>query len=126
MLSFKLNSFIKFCIIGVFNTGLNYSVFYLLTLLKCPTLLAGSIGFISGAVSGFILNRRFTFSSQVDFASGMGKYLLIQALGLTVHFMVQYFCLFVLLFPKLLSQLPGIVFTTFINYFLSKKFVFKS
>ncbi len=120
----KANSFIKFCLIGLFNTGLNYLVFYLLISMKFNPLLAGSMGFLSGAVTGFILNRRYTFASDISFFLGFKKYFILQLVCLSVHFCVQFFFLYVLLFPKLFSQIPGIFFTSLLNYFLSRKYVF--
>lgn len=120
----KSSRFIKFCLVGVLNTGLNYSVFYILLALQGNALLAGSIGFTAGAVLGFILNRKYTFSSNITFGTGMKKYLLVQLVCLCLHFMVQSFFLYILFFPKDISQIPSIFATAFLNYYLSNKLIF--
>ena len=48
----------KFIMVGVLNTVINYGVFILLFIaFNLIYFVAGAIGFLSGSVSGFFLNR---------------------------------------------------------------------
>lgn len=119
--------FLKFLAIGVINTTINYFLFALLYLtLDWHYLISGTIGFLSGAVSGYILNRRISFKSKVKFTKGGIKYLLIQIICLALHVSIQYFSVSILGIMEIYSQIIGIVFTTFLNFFLINKFVFSS
>ena len=48
-------------IVGVSNTLIALAIFTVLTAVGVPYLLASAIGFVVGAVNGFLLNRRWTF-----------------------------------------------------------------
>ena len=58
--------FVKFGIVGVSNTLLAFAVYTLLLKVFGVWYVAASgIGFAVGAVNGFLLNRRWTFSEHV-------------------------------------------------------------
>ena len=119
--------FLSFCCVGLFNTLVNYGVFFLMMHgLHWHYLAAGVSGFLSGAVTGFFLNRGLTFKSDVAYGRGFAAYLLLQILCLGVHCWIQFLSVRLFDMPPTGSQLPGIVVTTFLNYGLSKRFVFTS
>ena len=117
--------FCKFVIVGIVNTIINYGIFILL-LRKVDIIyfIAGAIGFLSGSVSGFFLNRFWTFKCNVPIGTGYSKYFIIQLLCLGAHVITQISVTEILGVPELISQLVGITVTTFMNYFLSRKIVF--
>ena len=116
----------KFVIVGVLNTTINYGIFVLLFLaLNLVYYAAGAIGFLSGAVSGFFLNRLWTFKSKVPIAEGFIKYFIIQLFCLGVHIATQIGVTELLGVPEIFSQLAGIAITTFMNFFISRAVVFK-
>ena len=68
----------KFIMVGVLNTVINYGVFILLFIaFNLIYFVAGAIGFLSGSVSGFFLNRLWTFKSKIPIARGFPKYFFI-------------------------------------------------
>jgi len=116
----------KFVIVGILNTAINYGVFVLLLIaLNLVYFVAGAIGFLSGAVSGFILNRLWTFKSNVPIAAGFLRYFIIQLFCLGAHITTQIGVAELLGVPEILSQLAGITITTFMNFFISRAIVFK-
>lgn len=117
--------FIKFLCVGSINTLLNYFVFFVLLKLGIDYRISGAIGFLSGAVCGFFLNRKITFNSTVNINKGLIKYLLVQVFCLGVHITVITIAAEIFNSPKELSQVFGIAVTTFLNYFMIKKLVFK-
>ena len=59
-------TFLKFAFIGFFATILNYTIFlFLLQVIGFYYLISSAIGYISGVILGFFLNRRYTFNSKV-------------------------------------------------------------
>jgi putative flippase GtrA len=119
------SEFSRFAVVGVINTIINYGVFIsFLSIFNVIFYLSGAIGFISGAISGFFLNRYWTFNSNVSLLHGSTKYFAIQILCLCIHIIVQLFVTKILMVQEVYSQIAGIAVTTFVNFVLSRKFVF--
>ena len=115
----------KFVIVGIMNTTINYGVFVLLLLaLNLVYFVAGAIGFLSGAISGYFLNRVWTFKSNVPIAAGFLKYFIIQLFCLGAHIATQIGVTEILGVPEIFFQLTGITVTTFMNFFISRAIVF--
>ena len=117
--------FLKFSLVGVLNTILNYFVFIIFLLyLNIEYWISGIIGFFSGAILGFFLNRSFTFSSNINKKNGLIKYLLIQIFCLSVHICIQIFSVEFFSVNKAFSQIVSIIITVFINFYLVKNLIF--
>ena len=118
--------FMKFCLVGLVNTAINYSFFLALyRLFGVPYTAAAVVGFMLGAFSGFFLNKNWTFRAH-DLAVGRGllMYLAAQVLSLGGHMSALLLCTEILGVMPELSNLFGIVVSTFINFSLSKFIVF--
>ena len=120
------SEFGKFIIIGILNTVINYGVFILLLFgLNLVYFIAGAMGFLSGAVSGYFLNRLWTFKSNVPIVTGFLKYIIIQIFCLGAHIITQIGVTEILGVHEVFSQMGGIAITTFMNFFISRAIVFK-
>ena len=118
--------FLRFVTVGILNTVINYSTFsFFLLLLKLNYIASGALGFMAGGVSGFILNRKWTFKSDISYKSGITKYFAIQVFCLGLHNLTQFIVTNIFGVPEIFSQFAGIFVTTFTNFFLIKKFIFK-
>jgi putative flippase GtrA len=71
----------RYCTVGVVNTLFSLAVDALLLAIGTPLLVASAIAFVAGAVSGYTLNRRWTFDAGGSAAAG-GIYLAVTAAGL--------------------------------------------
>lgn len=122
----KISSeFLKFAIVGILNTLINYGIFiFLLSILGVIYYVSGAIGFIAGAITGFILNRYWTFGSSVPIMIGSIKYFVVQLICLSIHMLIQISVTKYLQVPEVYSQLAGIAVTTIVNFVISRKFVF--
>lgn len=119
--------FFNFLIVGSFNTGLSYSLFLALYLgLHANYLIAGITSYACCAITGFLMNRYFTFKSQISILEGVIKYFLVQFICLLTHSSIIIIATEKLNINPLISQLLGISITLFINFFISRQFVFKS
>tara|TARA_B100000575_G_C23055196_1_gene607435 strand:+ start:814 stop:1206 length:393 start_codon:yes stop_codon:yes gene_type:complete len=126
-LSWIDKTFLKFCVVGLLNTSVNYLIFLVTIKITASSVyIAGALGFMSGAILGFVLNRRYSFKSNVSLVAGGATYLAIQLFCLLIHFLVQVASVNILEFEVEWTQLPGILVTTIVNYALSKQFVFKT
>jgi putative flippase GtrA len=78
--------FVKFGIVGVSNTLLTFAVYtLLLKVFGVWYLAASAIGFVVGAVNGFLLNRRWTFSGHVGDALTPVRWTVVQGCGLGIN-----------------------------------------
>ncbi|MBM6617081.1 GtrA family protein [Bacillus suaedaesalsae] len=74
----KTNTFIRFALVGVINTAIGLSViFLLLNVFQLSYWVSSSIGTAIGALFSFLLNRRFTFKSNISFQKGAPRFFLI-------------------------------------------------
>lgn len=121
-----MREFIRFCLVGISNTLINYGIFaILLRYLHVPYLWAGSMGFLAGAIWGFFLNRYFTFQSSAQTKRGLPIYLAINLFSLLINLAMQWLAVDFLAIAEIWSQLCGIVVTTFTNFILVKLLIFK-
>lgn len=74
----QTNSFFRFLLIGVVNTIIGLSImFILLNLLGWTYWLATFVGNCIGAGVSYVLNRSFTFNSNVPGSKGIPKFFLV-------------------------------------------------
>lgn len=72
--------FARFLVVGVGNTVLSFVVYRLLLALGTWYVLAAPLAFAAGAVSGYVFNRRWTFTAR-DSARARVVYVAVQAIG---------------------------------------------
>src|SRR5271169_6471720 len=78
--------FVKFGIVGVSNTLITFAVYtLLLKVFGVWYLGASAIGFLAGAVNGFLLNRRWTFRGNVGDALTPVRWVVVQGCGLVLN-----------------------------------------
>ena len=115
-----------FCIVGLLNNVINYSIFCIFLNLYIDYKVAGILGFLAGGISGFFLNRKFTFKSSLSVQKGIPLYFMVQIVSLIGHFITQWYVVEFLYFDQIYSQFSGIVTSTILNFTLLKLIVFKS
>src|SRR5271157_4480935 len=77
--------FVKFGIVGVSNTLLTLVTYtVLLKVFGVWYLAASGIGFVLGAINGFLLNRRWTFREHVGDALTPVRWGVVQTVGLGI------------------------------------------
>jgi putative flippase GtrA len=100
-----LVQFVKFGIVGISNTLITFSLYtLLLKVFGVWYLAAAAIGFVAGAVNGFLLNRRWTFSEHVGDALTPVRWMIVQSCGLGVNEGLLYLLVHDARLDKLLAQ----------------------
>lgn len=122
-----LKQFKKFIIFGGLSTIINYSVFYLLfTSFNLAYLFASSLGYIFGLIFGYILNRKYTFSStNTEKLKEFTSYLMIYLTSLFLSLNLLNLLVENLNFNPLLANIFAIALSTMTNFAGCKLFVFK-
>jgi putative flippase GtrA len=72
--------FARFLFVGAGNTVLSFVAYRLLLAVETPYVIAAPLGFLVGAVFGYVFNRRWTFAAQ-DTARARVVYIAVQLAG---------------------------------------------
>tara|TARA_B100000686_G_C16414148_1_gene773740 strand:- start:419 stop:724 length:306 start_codon:yes stop_codon:yes gene_type:complete len=96
----------------------------LLIYLQVYYLFASAFGFVLGAFSGYAINFFWTFKEKSLFMKKFYKYFIIQLMNLILTLILVFSITEFFLIEPVISQLIAIIFTTFVNFYLSSKFVF--
>jgi putative flippase GtrA len=121
-----LVQFVKFGIVGVSNTLLAFAIYTLL--LKgfgVWYLAASAIGFVVGAVNGFLLNRRWTFSGHVGDALTPVRWGVVQGCGLALNLGLLYLFVDGAGVEKLLGQAFATAIVTVITFLVNRAWTFR-
>jgi putative flippase GtrA len=118
--------FVKFGIVGVSNTLLAFAVYtLLLKVFGVWYLAASAIGFMVGAVNGFLLNRRWTFSGHVGDALTPVRWAVVQGCGLGLNEGLLYLWVAGVGLDKLVGQALAIVVVTTVTFFANRAWTFR-
>lgn len=120
-----INKFIKFGLVGVLNTLINWIIFSLLNFVGVYYIIANIIAYAVATVNSYIWNSKWVFKyNGKDKKETTVRFVILNLLGLALNTAILYFLVDMLLFNKL----AGLVITTaivmVINYLLNKIWVF--
>ncbi len=118
--------FLKFCLVGVLNTVVNYGVFAGLLAFHAHYLLASSAGFLAGVITSYGINRRWTFAvAQQASWPEASRFLLVNLAALGANAVAMYASVEWLRSPARLAWCIAIGVSLNVNFFGSKRWVFR-
>jgi putative flippase GtrA len=121
-----LVQFVKFGVVGVSNTLLAFTIYtVLLKVFGVWYLAASAIGFVLGAVNGFLLNRRWTFAGHVGDALTPVRWGIVQGCGLALNEGLLYLFVDDAGIEKLLSQAFATGIVTVITFLVNRAWTFR-
>jgi putative flippase GtrA len=119
--------FIKFGIVGISNTLLFFAVYtLLLEVFGVWYIAASAIGFVVGAVNGFLLNRAWTFSGHVGDALTPVRWAIVQGCGLALNEGLLYLCVDGLGLHKLIGQAIAIAIVVVVTFLANRAWTFRA
>jgi len=119
--------FLKFGIVGISNTLIALAVYtVLLKVLGVWYLAASAIGFALGAVNGFLLNRRWTFSDHVGDALTPVRWGIVQSCGLALNEGLLYVFVHDVRLDKLIAQLCATAIVTVLTFVANRAWTFRA
>lgn len=120
--------FFRFCLVGLVNFLVDFSIYFILTrLFGLPYLLAATISFAVAVTCSFFLNRRWTFSYQgANFSAVYFKFFLVNIGGLVLNLILMFVSVELVACPDLLAKFLASVVVAFFNFSLSKFWAFKN
>jgi putative flippase GtrA len=118
--------FAKFGIVGVSNTVLAFAIYtVLLKVFGVWYLAASAIGFVVGAINGFLLNRRWTFAGHVGDSLTPVRWGVVQGCGLALNEGLLYLFVDGAGIEKLLGQACATVIVTVLTFFVNRAWTFR-
>jgi putative flippase GtrA len=118
--------FVKFGIVGVSNTVLAFAIYtLLLKAFDVWYLAASAIGFVCGAVNGFLLNRRWTFAGHVGDSLTPVRWGVVQTCGLAVNEALLYAFVDGAGVEKLLGQALATAVVTVLTFAVNRAWTFR-
>jgi len=126
----KYEELIKYLIIGVLTTALNYTIFALLvSVVKMDLHASNLIAWLAGVIFAYITNKLFVFESKSFKFQVLSKEILsfgaARILSLLVEEVILYIFVDLLNMNKLIIKLIANVIVIIVNYVLSKFIIFK-
>ena len=127
------SSFFRFLLVGVGNTLLSMAVeFGLYNLGGVPPVLSSAVGYVTGAVMSFFLNRKFTFHSEEELGRSAVKFAInVAVLWTLTHPLLQPWLaerlqsVFVERWANNVALVVCMGLYTVLNYFGQRFFAFK-
>lgn len=127
------NSGLRFLLVGVFNTGLDFAILNVLVIIGLNDIASNLIATTCAMITSFILNKNFTFESKSNnYWREILLFFVFTAFGLWILQSIVIYLL-ALVMPKSLPSFIAInlkkILATIVsltwNYFTYKRFVFK-
>ncbi len=118
---------VKFIIIGIFGTAVNYGVFYTIyKFIGVNYTISSAIGFIAGVFAGFPFNKNWTFQSDKNTRKVIIPYFTIYLMSLGISIALLNIQVKLLNINPLIANVVCICVTTVTNFIGTKLFVFKN
>jgi putative flippase GtrA len=119
--------FIKFIIVGIWSTIVNYGIFYvLLDFVKMNYLLSSAVGFISGVFAGYELNKQWTYGIKEKVRKKvLVNYYFVYILSLILSLIFLKIAVGLIGIDARIANIFAIGITTCTNFLGTKLFVFK-
>ena len=129
MKKFLTKEIILYVIFGVLTTIVNFSVFYLLTLVGLNENFSNVISIILAVLFAYFTNRKFVFNSKAstfnEKIKEFYKFILGRAFTMLVEVVGFYLLFNILGIEKFISKILISIIIIILNFFVSKFFAFK-
>ena len=117
--------FLRFLLVGLFSTGLQYAVLIILVHVGIENVvLASSIGFGLSAIANYTLNRKYTFQAAVAHTRAFPKFAMVAATGLVINACLMWIGHSIVGMHYLLAQFCSTLGTLFWNFILNRNWTF--
>lgn len=118
--------FLKFAIVGVLSTIIDWGVFYILEKFSLYYLIAKIFSFSLAVINSYIWNRKWTFRSHnLNKTQEFSKFMLAALIGLGINTLIFYFAVSYLHLIYLYSLIIATAIVLSWNFTINKIWVFK-
>ena len=125
-LSDDLFRFIKFGLIGVLNTLINWILFILLNSLGVYYIISNVIAYSISTLNSYLWNSKWVFKYNEDNVKETSfKFIVLNIIGLTLNTIILYLLVDIVRLNKLIALVITTGIVMILNYFINKLWVFK-
>lgn len=117
---------LRFCLVGAMNTGVDFSIFALLTFWGFPLILAQTLSYSAGMLNSFLMNRTWTFKQTNHGTGQFIRFLILNLLTLSLTYGLLVGLHGQWQWPLLLSKIVATGLSLGINFVGSRLWVFSS
>ena len=122
----EISKFIKFGIVGILNTLINWTIFAILNFLGMYYIISNIIAYVIATINSYIWNSKWVFKYRgEDKKETTGKFILLNLFGLSLNTVILYLFVDLMRFNKLIALVITTIIVMIINYILNKVWVFK-
>jgi putative flippase GtrA len=115
---------VRFGLVGATNTALTLATYALVVALEGPVALAGAVGWVVGAVNGFVLNRAWTFSGAASGARTAARYAVVALAGSGLNAALVSIAVSEQHLPHVAGELAVLPPVTLLSFLLCRGWVF--
>ena len=122
-----VRQFIKFGLVGVSSTAIDWGVFYSLNhFFSVYYLIAKAISFVVSVINSYYWNRRWTFRSQNQRKMHeFGKFLVVSSVGLGLNTYIMYLAVSIFGLRYIYGLILATTIVVFWNFLANKFWTFK-
>lgn len=128
-MSKKINefiSFIKFGIVGISNTLVNWIIFFILNSIGVYYIISNIIAYIIATANSYFWNSKWVFKNKKENKMKTTlKFILLNIIGLILNSIILYVLVDLFNIDKMISLIIATGIIMIINYFINKLWVFK-
>lgn len=122
----KYGEFLKFNLVGLLNTLVDFLLFSLLTWTGVPYLISQCFSYAGGVANSYILNKNWTFGSRKPRGAGLLiRFLLVNGIALGLSLVLLYVFKAKLGMHSAPAKILVTAITMLVNYMGSKLWVFR-
>jgi putative flippase GtrA len=116
----------RYLLVGVSNTAITLAVYAVVVRAGVPAVAGSVLGFGAGAVSGFRVNRAWTFRSARRGPGAAARYLVVLLIGLALNAVGVAIAVGAAQLPKLAAEVAALPPVTATTFLLARYWVFGS
>lgn len=120
----RSTEFMKFCLVGAVNTGVDFTVFAVLSNLGVLLLVAQCVSYSCGVLNSFLLNRTWTFKRHGQSHGQLIRFVALNLGTLTITYGLLVYFHNSLAWPLLVCKLLATAASLGTNYVGSRLWIF--
>ena len=125
-LSEDLSRFIKFGLVGVLNTIINWILFILLNSMGVYYIISNIIAYSISTLNSYLWNSKWVFKYTGDNVNQTTfKFITLNIIGLVLNTINLFLLVDIIKLPKIIALIIATGVVMILNYFINKLWVFK-
>ncbi len=121
-----LKSFIRFSIVGLGNTIVNWLIFFILNEYGVYYVISNILAYLIATINSYIWNSLWVFKYGQGLKINTSiKFFILNLIGLTVNTSIMYVLVDIFNFKKFVALVIASIFVVIMNYTVNKLWVFR-